>query len=332
MMQNNKIKKWSIGIDVGGTEIKFGLFEDKLIEKWFVSTNRRDSGRHILPEIAGEIHAYCMKNGIRPETLRGIGIGVPGPVVGGDEVKECVNLGWKNLKVGTTLTRCLLELPGWTAENIHVRVTNDANAAAFGELWLGGGRHCKDIVMVTLGTGVGGGIVTDGRILSGSLGCAGEIGHLPCVDEKDTVGVCNCGKRGCLEQIASATGIVAYAKRELARTSEKTVLRKIKENALSARDIFDAGKAGDAFADRIAEKMAFYLGKGLASICAVVNPKKILIGGGVSAAGEYLRAKAEKYFNEQAFEVIQGTPVVLAELGNDAGITGAAYMIISEQK
>lgn len=186
--------------------------------------------------------------------------------------------------------------------------------------------------MVTLGTGVGGGIVIGGKILNGSRGCAGEIGHLPCLSEADIVGRCNCGNRGCLEQIASATGIVAYAKREMQRTSVKTVLGKAGEETLSAEMIFNAGKAGDAFADGIAEKMAFYLGRGMAAVCAVVNPEKILIGGGVSAAGEYLRAKTEKHFREQAFEGFRNTPVVLAELGNQAGIAGAAYMIISEQE
>ena len=331
-MQNNPIKKWVIGVDVGGTEIKFGLFDDKLTEKWSIPTNRSDSGSHILPEIAGEVHRCCLRNGISPEKLRGIGIGVPGPVHDGGEVRSCVNLGWENVRAAEVLTGYLSGFPGWTPENIHVRCANDANAAALGEMWLGGGRGCRSLVMVTLGTGVGGGIVIGGKILNGSRGCAGEIGHLPCLSEADIVGRCNCGNRGCLEQIASATGIVAYAKREMQRTSVKTVLGKAGEETLSAEMIFNAGKAGDAFADGIAEKMAFYLGRGMAAVCAVVNPEKILIGGGVSAAGEYLRAKTEKHFREQAFEGFRNTPVVLAELGNQAGIAGAAYMIISVQE
>lgn len=332
MMKNNPIKKWSIGVDVGGTEIKFGLFEDQLIEKWSIPTNRSDQGGHILPEIAEEIHRCCMRAGVLPKRLKGIGIGVPGPVVDGLEVRNCVNLGWGAVKVAEILTKSLLEFSEWTREDIYVQCANDANVAALGELWLGGGRGCKDLVMVTLGTGVGAGIVIDGRILNGSGGCAGEIGHMPCLDETDIVGQCNCGNRGCLEQMASATGIVAYTKRELKKTPVKTLLRAVTADALNAEIIFNAGKAGDVFADGIAEKVAFYLGRGLASACTIVNPEKILIGGGVSAAGEYLREKVEKYFREQVFHGLKNTPVGLAELGNDAGIAGAAYMVISAGK
>jgi glucokinase len=188
--------------------------------------------------------------------------------------------------------------------------------------------------MVTLGTGVGGGVVIDSRILNGISGCAGEIGHIPCVAEEDITENCSCGGRGCLEQVASATGIVNYARLYLSKYDTPSVLRDLleKQGSFTAKDVLDAGKAGDRAAEAVIEKITYYLGRALAGICAVVNPDCVLIGGGVSAAGEYLRGKVEKQFKAQAFSGLKDTPVRLATLGNAAGIAGAAYMIISERK
>ena len=210
-----------------------------------------------------------------------------------------------------------------------MQAANDANVAALGEMWLGGGKNCTSLVMVTLGTGVGGGIVTDGHILDGVGGCAGEIGHIICVEEEDIVGSCNCGNRGCLEQIASATGIVNYSRHYLDKSDIPSILRDIlkEKESFSAKDVLDAAKSGDGAAEQIVDKITMYLGRVLAGICLVVNPECILIGGGVSAAGEYLRARVEQKFREQAFPGIKDTAVRLAVLGNEAGIAGAAYMI-----
>ena len=180
------MKKWTIGVDVGGTEVKFGLFDDKLQEKWSIPTNIQDKGAHILPEIAESVVERCRASGIHKEDLAGIGIGLPGPVLGGNIVKGCVNLGWAEIPVADELSR-LLEAAFEQKEGnssasvgmgtvIPVQAANDANVAALGEMWLGGGKNCTSLVMVTLGTGVGGGIVTDGHILDGVGGCAGEIG------------------------------------------------------------------------------------------------------------------------------------------------------------
>ncbi len=327
------MKKWTFGVDLGGTEIKFGLFDETLQKHWSIPTNRQNQGAYILEEIAKEIKKQCDEHGITIDTLRGVGIGVPGPVLEDNVVKHCVNLGWPRVAVGAELSKLLAEHFGCEPENVKVRVANDANVAALGEMWLGGGQAYKSIVMVTLGTGVGGGVIINGKILSGAFGGAGEVGHILCVEESDVVGRCGCGHKGCLEQIASATGIVNYAKRYLEQASEISVLRNILEirGEFTAKDVLDAAKDGDMAAVRIMDKVFMYLGKAFAVISDVVNPECLLIGGGVSAAGEYLRAGIQKYFKVYVFAGSEDTPIRLATLGNQAGIAGAAYMIISEK-
>lgn len=320
----NKMKKWTIGVDLGGTEIKFGLFSDTLEKHWSIPTRRENQGAYILQDIAEEIKACCDAHAIQLDDLKGVGLGVPGPVFEKNIVKNCVNLGWGRVAVGSTLSKLLNDIP--------VCVGNDANVAALGEMWLGGGKGYSNLVMVTLGTGVGGGVVVDGKILEGPSGCAGEIGHIQCVDAADVTGRCGCGHKGCLEQIASATGIVNYAKRYLENAGEASTLRDRlnTEGDITAKDVLDAAKAGDAAAEHLMDKIFMYLGKAIANICNILNPECVLIGGGVSAAGEYLRANVEKYFKAYAFHGIEDTPIRLAAIGNQAGIAGAAYMIISE--
>lgn len=327
------MKQWTIGVDVGGTEIKFGLFDDKLKEKWSIPTNVSEDGSHILSEIAETIVEKCRVFGVDISNLAGVGMGLPGPVFDGNMVRGCVNLGWSDVEAARELSELLARAFGCAPKDIPVRAANDANVAALGEMWLGGGKSCKSLIMVTLGTGVGGGIVIDGRIYNGASGCAGEIGHIICVDEKDITGNCSCGNRGCLEQIASATGIVKYARHYLDETDIPSVLRELlqEKGNISAKDVFDAGKAGDRAAEKIIDTVTNYLGRALAGISAVINPECILIGGGVSAAGEYLREKVAGHFRTQAFSGLKNTPVRLAALGNEAGISGAAYMMISER-
>lgn len=326
------MKAWTIGVDLGGTEIKFGLFDDQLQNSWSIPTNRQNQGKYIMADIAASIKQRCDKFGITKDELKGVGIGVPGPVLGGNVVRHCVNLGWGQMDVGNDLSKLLGELFECSPEEFVICAANDANVAALGEMWLGGGSGTSSVVMVTLGTGVGGGIVVDGRILNGVGGCAGEIGHIICVEDEDIVGRCSCGHKGCLEQIGSATGIVNYAKLYLEHASEVSVLREQWEKAgdITAKDVLDAAKNGDMAAVRITDKVFMYLGKALAGICDVVNPECVLIGGGVSAAGEYLRAKVESYFKVYAFAGTEDTPIRLATLGNQAGIAGAAYMVISK--
>ena len=246
----------------------------------------------------------------------GIGVGVPAPVTADGVVNGSANLGWKYKEV----KRELEELTGLKAV-----IGNDANVAALGEMWKGGGAGEKNMIMVTLGTGVGGGIIIDGKILVGATGAGGEIGHI-CVNYGET-DHCGCGNCGCLEQYASATGIVKLAKKKLGQEMRATILNK---EDVTAKDVFDAVKAGDEVADEIAVEFGRYLGYGLANLAAVCNPSVFVIGGGVSKAGEVLIPYIQKPYLEHAFFADKQVKFVLAELGNDAGICGSAKLVLED--
>lgn len=311
------MSKYAFGVDVGGTTVKLGLFdvEGALLDKWEIPTVTEHQGSAILPDVAKSITDKLEEKGIAEADVAGIGIGVPGPVDrNGLLVGRAVNLGWDSVDIPKALNAYI---------KIPVKAANDANVAAFGELWQGGGKGYENMVAVTLGTGVGGGIIVDGRLLAGSTGAGGEIGHLHLQDGESEY--CNCGNRGCLEQYASATGIVRLAKRRLAEDEKASVLR---EGEISAKAVFDAVKAGDTVAIEIAERFGDYLGKGLAIVAAVVNPEVFVIGGGVSKAGEILLTFVEPNFKKYAFPQCRGAKFVLAKLGNDAGIYGAAALVI----
>lgn len=314
------MSKYCFGVDVGGTTVKIGLFspEGEVIEKWEIPTRTDNNGSNILPDIANAILSKIEERGIAKADIIGVGIGVPGPVDDKGVVYRAVNLGWDVLNINDTLGG-LLGLP--------VKAANDANVAALGEMWCGGGKGCKDLVLATLGTGVGGGIIVNGKIVTGSKGAGGEIGHLHMVDdEPDT---CGCGNHGCLEQYASATGIVRLANKKLALSNEESVLRTAqKVNELSAKAVFDAVKDSDKLACEIAEEFGMYLGKGFAIIASVVNPEVFVLGGGVSKAGEILCDYVSKNFEKYAFHGCRNASFKLATLGNDAGIYGAAKLVL----
>ena len=308
---------YCFGIDIGGTTVKCGLFltTGELCEKWEIKTRTEDGGKAILPDVAAAIQAKMKEKGIAKEQVTGVGVGVPGPVVKEREVTVAVNLHWGHTMLADELETLLGGIP--------VKVGNDANVAALGEMWKGGGEGTKNLIMATLGTGVGGGIIIDGKIITGFHGAGGEIGHA-CVEPTETE-ACNCGNKGCLEQMASATGIVRLAKRILDENTEVTVLKK---DRISAKSVFDAYKAGDKVAARIVDKFAGYLGNALAIFSCVVDPEIIVIGGGVSKAGQPLIDAVEKYFRRDAFVTCKDTPIVLAKLDNDAGIYGAAKLVV----
>lgn len=308
--------KYCFGVDVGGTTVKMGLFspEGELFEKWEIRTRTEDEGRNVLPDIAASIRAKMEERGISASDTVGVGMGVPAPVKDGI-VKNTANLGWGYKNVKKELEELL---PG-----IRARIGNDANVAALGEMWLGAGKGCQDMVMVTLGTGVGGGVICHGNILDGAHGAGGEIGHI-CVNYEETQ-ACGCGRKGCLEQYASATGIARLAKIRLSKPHGKTLLE---GKNISAKTVFDAVKQGDETATEIAEEFGRYLGYALANLAVVADPERIVIGGGVSHAGEALLPFIEKPFREKAFFANMDTQIVLATLGNDAGICGAARLII----
>ena len=311
------MKKYGFGIDVGGTTVKVGFFETSgaLLDKWEIKTNTANGGEAILPDIAKTIEEKLSKEGISKDEVQGIGIGVPGPVLNASVVTRCVNLGWGEIDVAGTLSK-ITGLP--------VKVGNDANVAALGEMWQGGAKGSSNVVMVTLGTGVGGGIIVDGRIVAGANGAGGEIGHLNvCEDEHEA---CNCGQHGCLEQYASATGVVRMAKRKLVKTSEETSLHKFED--LTAKDVFDEAKAGDKVALEIVNEVCEILGKTLGKIACVVNPEVFVIGGGVSKAGQILIDTVKKYYVPNTFTSCKDARFELASLGNDAGMYGCMCLML----
>lgn len=314
------MSKYAFGVDIGGTSVKMGLFDryGHVLDKWEIPTRKEDSGDHILPDVADSIQSKIAEKKIRIEEVAGIGVGAPGPIDEMGTVHFAVNLGWDEFNIPEVLGT-YLEFP--------VKAANDANIAAFGEMWQGGGKGCSNLVAVTLGTGVGGGIIVNGNILTGAVGAGGEIGHLHIEDNETEE--CGCKNKGCLEQYTSATGIVRLAKRRLAKDQSDSRLR---SDRLSAKTVFDAVKEKDAVAMEIAEEFGTYLGKGLAVVAAITNPEVFVIGGGVSHAGEVLFDYICPAYEKYAFPACREARFVLAELGNDAGIYGAAGLILNDEK
>ncbi len=308
--------EYCFGVDIGGTTVKIGLFrtDGEIADKWEIPTHVENGGEAILPDVAEALKKKMAEKNLEISQVSGIGIGIPAPVDENGIVQNTANLGWGYKEV----KREMEVLTG-----MNVAAGNDANVAALGEMWLGAGKGEKNMIMVTLGTGVGGGIIVNGQALAGAHGAGGEIGHL-CVDPEETER-CGCGNRGCLEQYASATGITRLARRRLAADDKASALR---EKELSAKAVFDALKEGDPVAEEIVEEFGAYLGYAMANLAAVTDPAVIVIGGGVSKAGEILLGYVEKYFKERAFFANKETRFVLAQLGNDAGICGAAKLIL----
>lgn len=306
------MKTYGFGVDIGGTTVKIGLFniDGTMLEKWEIPTNTANGGAAILDDVAASVLGKIAEKGIEKEEILGIGLGVPGPVDSAGVVHKCVNLGWGVFNVEEALS----EKTGFM-----VKAGNDANVAALGEAWQGGGKGYQNVVMVTLGTGVGGGIILNGKILPGTNGAAGEIGHIHVDDEEEEC--CGCGNKGCLEQYASATGIVRMAKKKLASETRQTVLTE--KDPLTAKDIFDAAKEGDTVAEELVEKLCNVLGTTLARISCVVDPEVFVIGGGVSKAGEILTEGVAKYYDINAFHASRNCKITLAKLGNDAGMYGS---------
>lgn len=310
------MKEYCFGIDVGGTTVKCGLFSVKgdILDKWEIPTRTENNGVNILPDVAAAIDAKIQEKGIARDTIAGVGVGIPGPVNEDGAVICAVNLHWGYVE----LEKELEKLTGLT-----VKAGNDANVAALGEMWKGGGAGYHNVVMVTLGTGVGGGIIVNGKIVTGTHGAGGEIGHIH-VEDDETLS-CNCGNQGCLEQYASATGVVRLANRMLAATDKPSVLR---NEEVTAKSVFDAVKAGDELAMEVAEKFGKYLGTALAVVAGVVDPEVYVIGGGVSKAGKIILDYIEKYYKKYVFQGSRDCAFALAELGNDAGICGAAKLVL----
>ena len=304
--------KYGFGIDLGGTTVKIAYFDETgtMLDKWEIPTVITDGGSRILPDIAASIQQFIQQKTVDPATVIGVGIGVPGPVSSKGVVNKCINLGWGVFNIAEELS-ALVGFP--------VKAGNDANVAALGEYWKGGGKGCDNMVFVTLGTGVGGGIVVEGKLLHGAHGSGAEIGHMV-INREETV-PCNCGKCGCVEQYCSATGVVKMALKELAASDEITALRT--NEAITCKAVFDAAKTGDALARRVLDRFYRYMGEFLGNLCDVIDPDAVVLGGGVSRAGQVLLDGTRPYFDQYVFHAARGARFELASLGNDAGAYGA---------
>lgn len=315
--------KKCIGVDVGGTTVKIGLFEvtGELLKNWEIPTRKEEQGKYIIGDVADSIRQVLAGEiggeSISVKDLAGVGMGVPGPVLPDGYVEVCVNLGWKDKYPAKELSDALGGVP--------VECGNDANVAALGEMWQGGGKGHTDIIMITLGTGVGGGVIMNEKIVTGKHGLGGEVGHIHV--REDETEHCNCGGVGCLEQVASATGIAREAKRTMAKSDAPSVLRKA-GHEVTAKDVLDAAKEGDALALEVMEVVGHYLGVALASLALTVDPEMFVIGGGVSKAGQYLIEVINRHYAHFMPISENRATIGLAKLGNDAGIYGAARLVL----
>ncbi len=309
--------KYGYGVDLGGTTVKMGLFQEdgRLLDKWEIDTDISAGGVNIPADIGHSVLADMKKHSFLKEDYLGIGIGIPGQLWP-DGTANAINLGWDHLPLISSLE---------SATGLKTVGDNDANMAAMGEYWQGVGKGFASLVLVTLGTGVGGGIILNGRCLQGAHRAGGEIGHIP-VEPGETL-VCGCGGHGCLEQYASATGCARIAMDMLSADSEPSTLRSVRK--VDARAVWDAVKAGDATAMRIADRFCGYLARGLAVVACTVDPDIIVLGGGVSRAGEPLLTRVREQYARVAFPACRGTPIVLASLGNDAGMYGAMATLLN---
>ncbi len=313
------MSKVCFGVDIGGTTVKLGMFDEEGVLKFQceIPTRKEENGKLIIPDICAKITEVLATNDLKKSDIIGVGLGIPGAVLDDGTVLKCVNLGWDVFNVSDKFKEIFGE--------VNVKCGNDANVAALGEMFKGSGEGEKDMVMITLGTGVGGGGILGGKIITGVNGAAGEIGHMPMSDDENDT--CGCGKKGCLEQYGSATGVVKVTKRILAATEVPSKLRDTED--FTAKDVFDMAKVGDEVANMAVEELGKYLGKAAAHISCVVNPGVFVIGGGVSKAGQFLIDRIEKYYKQYAFFASRDTKFTLASLGNDAGIYGAAALILS---
>ena len=308
--------KYGFGVDLGGTTVKIAYFDQTgtLLNKWEIPTVTENDGAQILPDIAASIRSYLEAHKIPDSDILGIGIGVPGPVDNKGVVNGCVNLGWGVFNIHDQLSA----LTGFP-----VKASNDANVAALGECWKGGGAGYENLLFVTLGTGVGGGIVLGGKVLNGTHGSAGEIGHMVLDRAEPEQGPC--GNYGGAEYYCSATGIVRVAQRYLAAHETDSPLAAME--SFTAKDVFDLAKAADATAKAILEIIYSYLGQLIANVCNVINPQVVILGGGVSKAGQCLIDGVVPYFMKDAFPGVKEVEFALAKLGNDAGAYGAFKLV-----
>ncbi|CYT76730.1 ROK family glucokinase [Streptococcus suis] len=318
------MSKKIIGIDLGGTSVKLAILttEGEIQEKWSIKTNILDDGSHIVPDIIDSIKHRFETHGLTKDDFLGVGMGSPGVVDSeAGTVIGAYNLNWKTLQLVKEQFESALGLPFF--------IDNDANVAALGEQWVGAGNNNPNVVFMTLGTGVGGGVIAAGNLIRGVKGAGGELGHITV--DFDEPFACTCGKKGCLETVASATGIVNLSRRYADQYAGDAKLKQMIDDGqdVTAKDVFDLAKEGDDLALIVYRHFSEYLGVACANIAAVLNPAYIVLGGGVSAAGDFLLDGVRKVFAENSFpQIKESTQIVLATRGNDAGVLGAASLVL----
>ena len=314
------MRPYAFGVDIGGTAIKLGLFrtDGELTEKWSIPTRTGDHGGNVLPDVAASLREALERHGLDWDQIEGVGMGVPGPVREDGTVMRCVNLGWDVFNIPRVMR-------GLEPQIDRFCVTNDVNAATLGEMWQGGAKGRRSAFMVTLGTGIGGGLVINEQIINGAAGGAGEIGHFRV--ERGETEPCKCGGYGCLEQYCSATGLVRCVRRALAKDCHQPTTLQDDED-LSALSICDAAKAGDKLAMELLEQLGDRLGWALTAVAGTVNPEVFVVGGGMSNAGKSLLDRIEQGFRRHSFHAYRDTEFALARLGNDAGIYGCVRMLL----
>ncbi|WP_102345595.1 ROK family glucokinase [Bacillus sp. Marseille-P3661] len=313
--------KWLVGVDLGGTTIKIAFIskEGEILCKWQIATDTTNNGDNIISDITTAINKKLEELKVEKNKLLGIGIGAPAFLeIETGYVYQAVNIGWENFDLKTNLEGHI-QLP--------VVVDNDANVAAIGEMWKGAGVGAKNIICITLGTGVGGGVITNGKIVHGANGMAGEIGHIKVIPEGGEN--CNCGGSGCLETVASANGMVKLALDSLSVYPQSLLNEKLKKHGvINSKIIFESAMNGDEYAKKVIDQACYYLGLAVANIANVLNPEKIIIGGGVSSAGELLLSPIKKHFQKFALKrVFERADLSVATLGNDAGVIGGAWLV-----
>ena len=313
--------QWLVGVDLGGTTTKFAFISEDgdILHRWTIPTDVSNAGKNIIPDISCSILHELNEHNQTTSNVKGIGVGAPAFMnMETGYIYEAINLGWKNVDIKSELEQRLM---------LPVVIDNDANVAAIGEMWKGAGIGSRDLLCITIGTGIGGGIIINGEIVHGTNGMAGEIGHIT-VNPKNGL-LCNCGKHGCLETISSATGMVRQVISEIDHHPESLLFAPFKHNAqITAKMIVQAALKNDAFALKIIDTSSYYLALAVANIANTINPSSIVIGGGVSKAGSLLLDSIQKYFNQFALTRVQlGAELAIATLGNDAGVFGAAWLV-----
>jgi len=311
-----------VGLDVGGTTMKAAVVDDtgKAAPSVVMDTHPEQGQEIGLETMCQTIRRAITAAGLKPADITAIGVATPGLMdIRAGLILDPPNLKpWRNVPVRDHI-RSVFQKP--------TAYQNDANAAAYGEFWIGAGQAAASMVMFTLGTGVGGGIIIGDTIVEGEHSHGGELGHMR-IEMPDRGRLCGCGARGCLEAYASATSVVKRAREELASWRGPTAMKKYytaNDDEFTAKDVFDLAAAGDECAIKVVDDTAFYLALGACAVIATVDPEMIVFGGGMVAAGEPFRAKIEEYVRRYGLPFPTRTvKIEFAELGSDAGFIGAA--------